>query len=188
MCFGTEGAKGSGAGGARPGWKVASWIGMAMVLALCGTASAGEADGGGLPAAASPASPANASPANASIDQPETDLPRETPIENSLGRTRSSGSAIGGYGELILNAPSNGPSVVDLRRVVLYVGHDFTESIRFYSELEVEHAVSTLGNAAEVGIEQAYLDWVQSGHFGLRGGLVLMPMGIINTYHEPPSF
>lgn len=140
-----------------------------------------------LPTLPCDAGVAMASP-GASIDQPDTDLPRETPIENSLGRMRSTNSAIGGYGELILNAPSNGPSVVDLRRVVLYVGHDFTESIRFYSELEVEHAVSTLGNAAEVGIEQAYLDWVQSGHFGLRGGLLLMPMGIINTYHEPPSF
>ncbi len=126
--------------------------------------------------------------AQGSIDQPDTDLPRETPIENSLGRPRSTGSALGGYGELILNAPSNGPSVVDLRRVVLFVGHDFTDNIRFYSELELEHAVSTLNTRGEVSIEQAYLDWVQSNRFGLRGGLVLMPMGIINIYHEPPSF
>jgi hypothetical protein len=170
------------------------WIGLGVVLGLARLASAGEPDAGVMegaeanhPAPSSTA-PSGTSPASASIDQPVTDLPRETPIENSLGRTRASGSAIGGYGELILNAPSNGPSVVDLRRVVLYVGHDFTEHIRFYSELEVEHAVSTLGNAAEVGIEQAYLDWVQSSRFGLRGGLVLMPMGIINIYHEPPSF
>lgn len=98
------------------------------------------------------------------------------------------GSAFGGYGELTLNAPSNGPAIVDLRRVVLYFGHDFNEHIRFYSELEMEHAVSSSEDQGEVEIEQAYLDGLLHRRFNLRGGLVLMPVGIINVYHEPPSF
>ena len=74
--------------------------------------------------------------------------------------------------------------------MVLFVGHDFSEHIRFYSELEVEHAVSTLGGdlLEVVPIEQAYLDRVPDSRFGLRGGLVLMPMCIIFIYHEPRSF
>jgi hypothetical protein len=120
---------------------------------------------------------------------PETELPRETPVENPLGQARPiAGSAFGGYGELTLNVPSNAPAVVDLRRFVLFFGHNFTDHIRFYSEVEVEHAVTSSADHGEVEIEQAYLDGLLHPRINLRGGLVLMPVGIINVYHEPPSF
>jgi hypothetical protein len=120
---------------------------------------------------------------------PATGLPRETAIENPLGRAPAiSGTAVGGYGELTLNAPSNGPAVVDLRRFVLYVGHHFTDRIRFYSEVEVEHAIASSEDAGEVEIEQAYLDGLLTRRLNLRAGLILMPVGIINIYHEPPTF
>jgi hypothetical protein len=121
---------------------------------------------------------------------PQTALPRESAIENPLRQESSSTSAtaIGGYGELTLNAPAIGPSVIDLRRLVLFVGHNFNERIRFYSELEVEHAVASSGDQGELEVEQAYLDGLFSRHFNLRAGLIIMPVGIINVYHEPPTF
>lgn len=136
------------------------------------------------------AAPPQAAPKAAPPDQqaPGTSLPRETAIENALGSQGFGGSAIGGYGELTLNAPTNGPGVIDLRRFVLFFGHDFSERIRFYSEVEVEHAVSSASDQGEVEIEQAYLDGLLSRRINLRGGLILMPVGIINIYHEPPSF
>ena len=122
-------------------------------------------------------------------DQPQTALPRETAIENPLGRTSGiSGNAFGGYGELTFNAPANGPSVVDMRRLVLFFGHDFSEKLRFYSEVELEHAISSATDQGEVEVEQAYLDGLLSKKINLRGGLILMPVGIVNVYHEPPSF
>src|SRR5262245_43898152 len=70
-------------------------------------------------------------------EQPTTGLPRESPIENPLGRAPvGTGSAIGGYGELALSIPDRAPAEVDLRRVVLYFGHSFGEldnRLRFYS-------------------------------------------------------
>ncbi|MEO7734751.1 MAG: hypothetical protein ABIY55_27600, partial [Kofleriaceae bacterium] len=99
-----------------------------------------------------------------------------------------SGSAFGGYGELTYNNASNADAVIDMRRFVLFFGHDFNEHLRFYSEVEVEHAIASSDDAGEVEIEQAYLDGVFSRRFNLRGGLIIMPMGIINVYHEPPSF
>ena len=129
--------------------------------------------------------PADAAPP----DEPQTTLPRETAVENPLGRAGSiSGSAFGGYGELTFNAPANGPSVVDMRRFVLFFGHDFTEKLRFYSEVEIEHAISSATDQGEIEIEQAYLDGLLSKKINLRGGLILMPVGIVNVYHEPPSF
>ena len=122
-------------------------------------------------------------------DMPATALPRETPIETPLGGAPPlTGTAVGGYGELTLNAPSNGPAIVDLRRFVLFVGHNFTDRIHFYSEIEIEHAVSSTDDAGEVEIEQAYIDELVSHNVNLRAGLNLMPVGIINIYHEPPTF
>src|SRR3954470_21610466 len=135
--------------------------------------------------------PVTSAPADAvhPEDQPPTALPRETAIENPLGRAGAiSGSAFGGYGELTFNAPANGPSVVDMRRFVLFFGHDFTEKLRFYSEVELEHAISSATDEGEIEIEQAYLDGLLSKKINLRGGLIVMPVGIVNVYHEPPSF
>jgi hypothetical protein len=116
------------------------------------------------------------------------ELPRESQIEVPLEQPAMTGTAIGGYGELTVNAPSNGPTVVDMRRLVLYFGHNFNEHIRFYGELEVEHAVTSATDKGEFEVEQAFLDYVQWKPFNLRAGVILMPVGIINVYHEPPSF
>ena len=121
----------------------------------------------------------------------QTSLPRETQVEVPLHGAAAVGSAIGGYGELTLNAPlgdSPGNAVIDLRRVVLFFGHNFTEKLRFYSELELEHAVSSAADKGEVEIEQAFLDALLHQKLNLRGGLILVPVGIVNVYHEPPTF
>lgn len=49
------------------------------------------------------------------------------------------------------------------------------------TEIEFEHV-------SEVYVEQAFLDYELTDWMSLRGGLLLIPMGIINQYHEPPSF
>jgi hypothetical protein len=138
-------------------------------------------------AAAARAQPAVDLPSDA--DAPATALPRETPIENPMGRRPAiQGSAFGGYGELTLNALQDAPAIVDLRRFVLFFGHNFSDRLRFYSEVEVEHAVASSADEGEIEIEQAYLDALFSGRFNLRAGIVILPVGIINVYHEPPTF
>lgn len=123
-------------------------------------------------------------PANAAFA-----LPRETPIETPLGRGPIlSGTAIGGYGELTFVKPSNDVAVVDMRRLVVYVGHNFTDKLRFYSEIEIEHAISSADDRGEVEVEQAYLDGLLGRRLNLRGGVIIMPVGIVNVYHEPPTF
>jgi hypothetical protein len=196
--------------------KAAGTLGLALAAALASSTAraqipvppgaAAPANAASSPAPAAPTTaplPPGVPPANAPAaagpgpimelpperDMPSTALPRETPIENPLGGAPAiNGTAVGGYGELTLNAPSNAPAVVDLRRFVLFVGHNFTDRIRFYSEVEVEHAVSSSTDAGEVEIEQAYVDGLLSRRLNLRAGLILMPVGIINVYHEPPTF
>jgi len=156
----------------------------ALVLSLGSAFAQGQ-----TPAPAPPMAPGPVVELPSERDMPQMTLPRETAIENPLRQESSaSATAIGGYGELTLNAPAIGPSVIDLRRLVLFVGHNFNERIRFYSELEVEHAVASSTDQGEFEVEQAYLDGLFSRHFNLRAGLIIMPVGIINVYHEPPTF
>jgi hypothetical protein len=115
-------------------------------------------------------------------------LQRETQIEVPLEQQATTGTAIGGYGELTLNSPSNGDTVVDMRRLVLYFGHNFTPKLRFYGELEIEHAVTSSADQGEVEVEQAFLDYLAWRPLNLRAGVIIMPVGIINIYHEPPTF
>jgi hypothetical protein len=115
-------------------------------------------------------------------------LQRETQIEVPLDQPGEAGTAIGGYGELTVNSPSNGPTVVDMRRLVLYIGHNFTAKLRFYGELEMEHAVTSSTDKGEFEVEQAFMDYLAWHPLNLRAGVIIMPVGIINVYHEPPTF
>ena len=110
---------------------------------------------------------------------PILQLQRETQIEVPLDQAPPpSSTAIGGYGEVTLNAPSNAPNVVDLRRMVLYIGHNFTNKLRFYGELEVEHAIASSDDEGEFEVEQAFLDYLAWRPFNLRAGVIIIPMGI----------
>src|SRR5207237_878077 len=51
-----------------------------------------------------------------------------------------------------------------------------------------EHAVSSSSDKGEFEIEQAFLDYLVRRWFNVRAGLVIMPVGIVNMLHEPPTF
>ncbi len=113
---------------------------------------------------------------------------------------REQKTTVGGYGELHLNMekPEGGSfeSILDLHRFVIFFAHRFNERFQFYSEIELEHAfVAESGGVAVPGsfqIEQAFIDWRllkgDSEALYMRAGVVLVPMGIINQWHEPPIF
>ena len=92
---------------------------------------------------------------------------------------------IGGYGQLDFNQPLNDTAqsngILDVHRLVILMGYQFNEKVSFVSELEMEHVV-------EVFVEQAYINYKVVSPFSIRAGLMLIPMGIINEYHEPPTF
>ncbi|MDB4970145.1 MAG: hypothetical protein JWN44_5834 [Myxococcales bacterium] len=120
---------------------------------------------------------------------PMLQLQRENQIEVPLYQPAPANStAIGGYGELTFNAPSNGPNIVDMRRMVLFIGHNFTDKLRFYGELELEHAITSASDVGEFELEQAFLDYLAWKPLNFRAGVILIPMGIINIYHEPSTF
>jgi hypothetical protein len=91
--------------------------------------------------------------------------------------------------EVHLNKEQDLPAEADLHRFVLMVGHTFTDRLKFWSEVEIEHAfLEGAEEGGEVAIEQAFVDLLLHRRFNLRAGMVLVPVGIINERHEPPTF
>ncbi len=114
-------------------------------------------------------------------------------LETMVMPETSSRTQIGGYGELHYNNQDADDSAqdldqIDFHRFVLFFGHEFTDRIRFFSELELEHSLAGDGAPGEVELEQAYIDFALSDTLSAKAGLFLLPIGIINETHEPPTF
>ena len=96
---------------------------------------------------------------------------------------------LGGYGEMHANIERRSEKdIFDLHRMVIFLGYEFTDWLTFSSELEVEHAFVNKSSGGELGFEQAYVEYVHNECLHMRAGRVLVPVGIINSKHEPPSF
>lgn len=106
------------------------------------------------------------------------------PADN--GRT-----TLGGYGELHYNNLDS-KKEFDFHRFVLFISHKFSDRIRLFSELEMEHAwvkdTSTGSSKGEVELEQAFIEFDLSRNHRAQAGLFLVPVGILNETHEPPTF
>ncbi len=93
------------------------------------------------------------------------------------------GSAVtlGAYGEMLYNQPEGDNGELDVQRLVLLLGYRFNERTQFVTEIEFEHV-------EEVFVEQAFVNYNVANNVNLRGGLMLVPMGIVNEFHEPTTF
>lgn len=115
---------------------------------------------------------------------PQMDLPsEEDPPAMDMSKVQ-----LGGYGELHYNNKEDETAEIDFHRFVLFFGYDFDKIWSFRSEVEIEHVVSGEGQPGEVEIEQAYLDAALHPAFKVQTGVVLIPLGLINQWHEPPLF
>jgi len=106
----------------------------------------------------------------------------------TYGRDR--GVSIAGYGEMLLEnfadeseagTPTGRTTQFDFLRAIIYAGYRFNDKFLFNSEIEIEHA-------DEIFVEFAYVDYQASEHVGVRGGMLLAPMGLVNEFHEPTVF
>ncbi len=95
-----------------------------------------------------------------------------------------------GYGEVYYTRPIHEPdrSEADLARAVFGIGYRFDERTVFNSEYEVEHAVASATDAGEFEVEQFYINHQLADWATVRGGLFLMPFGLLNEHHEPTNF
>ena len=112
-----------------------------------------------------------------------------SPAAASTYETRR-GVSIAGYGEMLFEgfsdanesgASSGKTNQFDFLRAIIYAGYRFNDKFFFNSEIEIEHA-------NEIFVEFAYIDYLVHEHLAVRGGMLLLPMGLVNEFHEPTVF
>ena len=100
---------------------------------------------------------------------------------------KQKGMSFAGYGEMLYEnfasrnqagATQNRGAQLDFLRAVLYAGYRFSNKFVFNSEIELEHA-------NEISVEFAYVDYLAHPAFNVRAGMMLVPMGLTNEFHEP---
>jgi len=105
------------------------------------------------------------------------------------------GVSLGGYGEVLYQnfdsrtdagAAAGATDELDFLRAVLYAGYKFNERLVLNTETEFEHA--STGSGGEVSVEFGYLDFLWRPGLSVRGGLLLVPLGLVNELHEPTTF
>jgi len=95
-------------------------------------------------------------------------------------------TSIGGYFEGNSNyfsedGVSEGLSF-ELRRFNIFLYSSLGSGIKFLSELEFEHGTK------EIALETALLDFQFAPQFALRGGILLIPLGMFNQNHDSPRW
>lgn len=98
-----------------------------------------------------------------------------------LNTTATNKITIGGYGQIDYNQPESENGTLDVHRLVVLLGYKFSDRVQFVTEIEYEHV-------KEVFVEQAFLSYSLNDNLNIRGGLMLVPMGIVNEFHEPTTF
>ncbi|MCO4820828.1 MAG: hypothetical protein KC469_02090 [Flavobacteriaceae bacterium] len=114
-------------------------------------------------------------------DTTATQNNQKNAAQNILNGTASKGITVGGYAEIDYNQPEGANGKMDVHRLVMLLGYKFNDRVQFVTEIEYEHV-------KELYVEQAFLNYNLNDNFNIRGGLMLVPMGIVNEYHEPTTF
>lgn len=101
---------------------------------------------------------------------------------------KESGVSLGGYGEALYQNFEDDAKTDqwDFLRFVLYAGYRYNDRIVLNTELEVEHA--STDKEGYVSVEFAYIDYLWRPELNLRGGMVLVPVGLLSEFHEPTTF
>lgn len=124
-------------------------------------------------------------------------------------------TTLGGYAEAYYKRIDGLTDETDAYRLVLFLGHQFNDKLRFGSELEIEHAyvkdtdtsctvtdsdASGDLQASEIvcgkpattqgylAVEQLFLEYQYLKNHRVSAGQLLVPVGIVNETHEPETF
>jgi hypothetical protein len=115
-----------------------------------------------------------------------------TPNEPTPGTTRGIPDQLtfSGYGELDYARPTNDPSATtaDARRAVLGMTYRFDDKTRIVSEFEFEHAITSADDDGETAVEMLYIERELRDSLYAKGGLFLIPSGMLNENHEPTRY
>lgn len=97
--------------------------------------------------------------------------------------------SFGGYGKMDYTnyIDQDGKDKLDIYRFILYIGYQFTENIKLVSEIEWEHGGRETTGGYSI-VEQAYIDFKINDMLSTKVGHMIVPVGMVNLYHEPTAF
>lgn len=119
------------------------------------------------------------------------------PAASQVYYLSKSGPSVAGYGEVVYEnyaseneagSPSGLKDKIDYVRNIIYLGYRFDERFIFNAEIEFEHAKSGDGQPGSVSMEFGYVDAMLTRAFNIRVGMVLVPVGLMNEFHEPATY
>jgi hypothetical protein len=113
----------------------------------------------------------------------------------SLASSWTERTQIGSYGEMHYNNLTDNHDTgddkdeIDFHRFVFFLSHEFSDTTRLFSEVELEHSfLESDDSHGELELEQAYIEHDLNSTTHLKAGLFLIPVGILNQTHEPDTF
>ncbi len=129
-------------------------------------------------------------PAVGAVASPSSAVVNAAATPQAVANAENTGTTLWGYGQLDYNRPTAhaADAQADLRRAVIGFSHGFDENTRVYGELEWEHAVTSANDRGETEVEQLYIEHALAPSYGVRAGLMLVPLGLLNEHHEPTQF
>ncbi len=116
-------------------------------------------------------------------------LTREDSLSAGLIRSNNT-TVLSGYGQLKFEYDARlKTATANLTRNVLFIGHRFSNTIYFFSEMELENAKVVGGKASgEISMEQLFLKFSLNRDMYLQAGLFIPRIGLINENHLPTTF
>lgn len=115
----------------------------------------------------------------------QPNAPSINTADRLLQNTSSKNLSIGGYGEINFYKPIKDNTItngtLDVQRFVMMLGYKFSDRAQVIAEIEYEHV-------NEVFVEQAFFQYRVNDYLNIRAGLMLIPMGLVNEFHEPTTF
>ena len=99
-------------------------------------------------------------------------------------------TTVSSYGEIGYTRPTKqvGASNADVQRAVIGMQHRFDDKTKMVAEWEWEHAITSADDSGESEVEQLWVEREFDNGVKGRAGLFLMPVGLLNQYHEPTAY
>lgn len=119
------------------------------------------------------------------------------PAASQVYHLKKAGVSLAGYGEVIYQnfntddesgKASGKTDEWDFLRQIVYTGFRFNDKLLFNAEIEFEHGSTGSGKPGEVSVEFGYIEAALASSLNFRAGMLLLPIGIVNEQHEPPTY
>jgi len=137
--------------------------------------------------AAAPAAPAAVVAAAPAATAPVATVATASPSPATM---LGPNTVLSSYGEVNYTRPrhDSSKSQADVARAVIGITHRFDEKTKMVAEFEWEHAVTSASDKGETEVEQLYVEREFNNGLRAKGGLFLIPAGLLNTNHEPTAY